>query len=78
MASASARFEYSGPLPVGRPETLVYVTHVDNEEALHQGIVDACHTLRNCSGFHEWMQLLMMRRGVACIESDGGHFEHIL
>jgi hypothetical protein len=42
MASTLARFESSGFLPVGTLKTLVYAAPVDNEEALHHCIVDAC------------------------------------
>jgi hypothetical protein len=48
MASTLARFESSGFLPVGTPKALVYAAPVDNEEALHHRIVDACQTIRNC------------------------------
>jgi hypothetical protein len=74
MASTLARFESSGFLPVGTPETLVYGAPIDNEEALHHRIVDACQTIRNCPGIFERMRRSMMRRVEACIESHGGHF----
>jgi hypothetical protein len=62
----------------GHLETLVYAAPVDNEEAFHHRIVDACHSIRNYPGFFERMRQSMMRRVEACIESHGGHFEHIL
>jgi hypothetical protein len=51
---------------------------VDSEEALHHRIVDACQTIRNCPGISERMRRSMMRRAEACVESHGGHFEHLL
>jgi hypothetical protein len=61
--------------PWGHLESLVYAASVDNEEALHHSIVDACQTVRNCRGIFEWMLRFMMRRVEACIKS---HFEHLL
>jgi hypothetical protein len=57
---------------------LVYAAPLDNEEALHYRTVDACQTIRNCPGISEQMRRSMMRRVEACIESHGGHFEHLL
>jgi hypothetical protein len=56
---------------------LVYAAPVDNEEALHHRIVDARQTLRNYPGIFERMRRSMIRRTEACIESHGGHFEHL-
>jgi hypothetical protein len=61
---------------VGRLTTLVYAAPAENEEA-HR-TVDACQTIRNCSGIFEWVRRSMMRRVEACIESHGGHSEHLL
>jgi hypothetical protein len=57
---------------------LVCAAPVDNEEALTQRIVDACQTIRNYHGIFERMQRSMMGRVEACIESHGGHFQHLL
>jgi hypothetical protein len=62
----------------GRLKTRVYASPVDNEEALHHRIADACETIRNCPGICEQMLRSMVRRVEACIESRGGHFEHLL
>jgi hypothetical protein len=62
----------------GHLKTLVYAAPVDNKEALHNRIVDACQTICNYLGIFEWMQWSMMRRVEACIVSHGGHFEHLL
>jgi hypothetical protein len=78
MASTPARFESSGFLPLETPKTLVYAAPVDNEEALHDRIKDACQTIRNYPGIFERIPRSMMRRVEACIESHGGHFEHLL
>jgi hypothetical protein len=56
----------------------VYAAPVDNEETLHHRIVDACQTIRNCSGIFERMRRSMMKCVEACIESHGGNFEHLL
>jgi hypothetical protein len=49
-------------------KTLVYAAPVDNKEALHHRIVDACQTIRNYSDIFERMRRSMMRRVEACIE----------
>jgi hypothetical protein len=65
-------------LPVGHLKPLVYAAPVDNEETLHRRIVDACQTIRNCTHIFERMLRSMTRRvEVWCIESHGGHFEHL-
>jgi hypothetical protein len=51
---------------------------VDNEEAFHHCIVDACQTIRNYPAICERTWRSMMRRVEACIESHGGgDFEHL-
>jgi hypothetical protein len=55
----------------------MYAAPVDNEKALHHRIVDACQTICNYPGIFEHMRRSMMRRVEGCIESHGGHFEHI-
>jgi hypothetical protein len=62
----------------GNLKTLVYAAPVDNEEALRYRIVDACQTIRNYTGIFGRMWRPMMRLVEACIESHGGHFEHLL
>jgi hypothetical protein len=46
MASTLTKFEST---------CLVYAAPVDNEEALHYRIVDACQTIRNYPGIFERM-----------------------
>jgi hypothetical protein len=62
----------------GHLKTLVHAAPVDNEEALHHRTVEACQTIRNYPGNSEWMWQSMMRCVKVCIESHGGHFEHLL
>jgi hypothetical protein len=62
----------------GHLKTRVYAGPVDNEEALHHRIMDACRTIRNCPSTFERMRRSMMRRVEACVESRGGHFELLL
>jgi hypothetical protein len=78
MTSTPTRFKPSEFLPAGTPKNLVYAAPVDNEETLHHCITDACQTIRNCPDVFERMLRSMMRRAEACIESHGGHFEHLL
>jgi hypothetical protein len=59
-------------------KTLVCAAPVDNEKALHRHNVDDCQTIRKYRGILEQMLQSMMRRVEACIESHGGHFEHLL
>jgi hypothetical protein len=60
----------------GHLKTLVYAAPVDNEEAIHRRIVDACQNIRKYPSISERMRQSMMRRVEACTEPHGGHFEH--
>jgi hypothetical protein len=62
----------------GHLKTLVYAATLDNEETLHLRILYASQTILNCPSIFERMGLSMMTRVVACTESHGGHFEHLL
>jgi hypothetical protein len=73
MASTLSRCESSGSLPVGH----LNAAPVDNEELLHR-IVEACQTISRYPGIFARMRRSMMRRVEACMESHGGHFEHLL
>jgi hypothetical protein len=46
----------------GHLTTLMYAAPVDNEDALHRRIVDACQSIRNCPGISERILRSMMRR----------------
>jgi hypothetical protein len=61
MASTLASFESSASLPVGHLKAVVYAAPVDNKEALHHPIVDACQTIRTYPSIFEWMRRSMMR-----------------
>jgi hypothetical protein len=56
----------------------VYAAPVENKQALHHHIVDACQTIHIYPGIFEWMQWSMMRCVKVCIKSHVGHFEHFL
>jgi hypothetical protein len=58
--------------------TLVYAVPVDKEEARHHRVMVACQTIRNYPGIFARMLRSMMRRVEACLESHGGHSEHLL
>jgi hypothetical protein len=77
MASMLTGFESCGFLPVETLKSLVYAAPVDNKEALHHRIVDACQTIHNYPGILERMRRSMMRHVEVCTESRGGHFEHL-
>jgi hypothetical protein len=62
----------------GHLKALEYVAPADNEVALHHGILDTCQSIRNYPGIFERMRRSMMRRVEGCIESHGGHSEHLL
>jgi hypothetical protein len=63
----------------GHVKALVCAAPVDNEEALHHRIVDACQTIRNYRGVFERMRLCMMRRVDACIEDIlSSHYKYTL
>jgi hypothetical protein len=61
-----------------RLKFFVCAAPVENEEALHRCIMDACQTIRIYTGFLERTRWSMVRHVEACIESHGGHFEHLL
>jgi hypothetical protein len=62
----------------GHLTTPTYAAPVDNQEALHHCIVDACQTIRNYPGILERMRPSMMKCAKTCIESRRGYFEQIL
>jgi hypothetical protein len=66
MASTLARLESSRFLPVGMPKALGYATAVNNQEALHYFIVEACQTICNTLSISEQMQWPMMKCVKAC------------
>jgi hypothetical protein len=61
----------------GHLKTLVYAAPVDNEEAFHHRIVDACQMTRDQHCIFERMRRSVMRRVEACIDARGEHFEDL-
>jgi hypothetical protein len=76
MPSTLARFDYSRFLPLGTPKNPCVFSFVENKEALHHLIVDACQTIRNYPDIFELMWRYMMASVKLRIEFHGGHFEH--
>lgn len=62
----------------GHLKSLVYSTAVDNVITLRARIEAACQTVRNTPGIFDRVRTSMQRRAAACIESQGGHFEHLI
>jgi hypothetical protein len=62
----------------GHLKSLVYAAPIDNEEALHNGIVDACQTICSYPGIFERMRRSTISRVESCNKSHGGHIEHLL
>jgi hypothetical protein len=77
MVFTLARFECSGFLPVETPKNprVYIIAPVDNEEALHHRIVDACQTIRTNPAIFERMRQSMR---VKVRTESHGHFEHLL
>jgi hypothetical protein len=64
MASKLARFQSSGFLLIDTPK-FVYAAHVDNEDSLHQRIVDVCQIIHKRPGNYEQMRWSLMMLVVA-------------
>jgi hypothetical protein len=62
MASTLAIFKSPGFHPWGHLKALVCAAPVNNEEALHNRIVDVRQTIRSCPDVSEHMRRSMMRR----------------
>lgn len=62
----------------GHLKALVYAVPINNAEMLRERIFAACESIRNRPGIFERVRQSMTRRVYACIESGGGHFEHLL
>jgi hypothetical protein len=62
----------------GYLKTLGYAVPVDNKEALHYHIVEACRIIRNYPSIFKRMWQSMMRSVKAHIQSHRGCFEHLL
>jgi len=62
----------------GHLETLVHSAPIENEGTLHQRIFGACPTIRNGAGTFDRVRQPMIRPVHACMDSGGGHSEHLL
>jgi hypothetical protein len=69
MASSLARFDPLDFYLWGHLKTLVYAAPVDNKEAIHHLIVDACQTIRNYPGIFEPMWRSVLRRALNLMEN---------
>jgi hypothetical protein len=67
MVSTFARFESSRFLTVGTPKHPWYAAPVDDEEVLHNQIVDTCQTKHSYPGIIERMWWSMVRCVEACL-----------
>jgi hypothetical protein len=56
----------------------MYSATIENEETLQQRILFACHSIRNLPGTLEMVQQSTIVCVYMCIDSGGGHFEHLL
>jgi len=56
----------------------MYSAPIENEETLQQPILFACHSIRNLPGTLERVRHFTIIRVYMCIDSGGGHFEHLL
>jgi hypothetical protein len=71
MASTFPSFESSGFFLWRQLKSPAYAAHIDNEEAPHYRIMDACQIIHNYRGIFEQMRRSMMRRVETRIESIG-------
>lgn len=62
----------------GYLKSLVYARPVNNIDELRQRVEQACHQIRANEGVFGRVRRSLRRRCRACLEMQGGHFEHIL
>jgi Transposase. len=62
----------------GYLKTLVYGTPVNSLEELQLRINQKCQEIQTKEGVFERVRISLRRRCRACLEMDGGHFEHLL
>ena len=70
-----------GPLDLnlwGSLQSLRYSHPIENEELLHQRMLDACQIIRNRAGTFERVRQSTIKCIHASIDSGGGHFQHVL
>jgi hypothetical protein len=73
MASTLSRLDSLGLYLGGHLRPLVYAAPVDNEEARHHSIADACQAVCNNLVIFERMRRFMLRSVVACTKFHGEH-----
>ena len=62
----------------GHLKALVYRTPIQDVQSLRARIMAGCETIRNTPGIFQRIRDSIRRRVDACINADGGHFEHLL
>lgn len=62
----------------GYLKALVYSTPVNDLDELQQRVDQGCHLIRATVGVFERVRMSMRRRCRACLEMEGGHFEHLI
>ena len=62
----------------GHLKALVYRTPIQDVQSLPARIMAGCKTIRNTPGILQRIRDSIRRRVDACINADGGHFEHLL
>jgi hypothetical protein len=61
----------------GHMKALVYKTPVGNQDDLFNRVMDAAGHIRNHRGMLR-VQDSLIRKAHACVDANGGHFEHLL
>lgn len=56
----------------------VHLAPIGNERTLHQRILNVYETIPKRPGTFTRVRQIMIRCVRACIDSSGGHFEHLL
>ena len=59
-------------------KALVYRTPIQDVQSLRARIMTGCETICNTPGIFQRMRDSIRGRVDACINADGGHFEHLL
>ena len=62
----------------GYLKSIVYATSIENAEILRNRIEQGFRQIRETSGIIERVTRSMTRRVQACLQMQGGHFEHLL
>ena len=62
----------------GRLKAIVYDTSVATVEVLLNRIIAACEKIRNTPGIFERRRQSLRRRGKACIDAEGTHFQQVM